>query len=47
MHQDNYNIQYDMRYPIAFQEIHDQDTIYFHKAMQQPDNNYFVKSIVN
>ena len=35
-----------MIYPIAFQAIHDKDTMYFHQAMQQPYKDLVVKSII-
>ena len=35
-----------MRDPISFQEIHNQDTMYFYQSMQQPDKDDFVKAII-
>ena len=43
--QDNYNIRNKMRVPIAFQASHNQDTMYFHQYMLQPDKDTFLRAI--
>jgi hypothetical protein len=46
MHQDDYLLQDQMQNPIAFMASTNQDTMYFHQAMQAPDRDQFKKAVV-
>ena len=41
MHEDDYKIQDVMQDPIAFVATSDEDTMYYHQAMNQPDAKEF------
>ena len=41
LHKDDYEIQDDMKDPIAFLAKSDRDTMYYHQAMKQPDKIQF------
>jgi hypothetical protein len=46
LHEDDYRIQHDMRYPVAFVSATDEDTMFYDQAMRSPDKQNFVEALV-
>ena len=46
LHEDDYKIQDDMSSPIAFAASSDEDTMYYHQAMAQPDAKQFQQATI-
>ena len=45
LHQDDYEIQDEMKDPIAFLANSDRDTMYYHQTMKQPDKEQFQQAM--
>ena len=46
LHQDDYKLQDDLKEPLSFLSKTQNDTMYFHQAMKEPDREEFVKAMV-